>query len=175
MADQASMRGDGPGTATGRMDAVRPTTGGPAADGNGNSGSPGALVGNLAGFGEDLLNLAELQSRLGAIELRQNLQAARIGSTVIACGAVLALAAIPVVLAGIAELLVSYAGMNRGIALIAVAVATMAIAGTCIAIAVGRLRASGMGFPLTREEFIRNINWIRTVLVHSGRSPRARS
>jgi hypothetical protein len=156
------------------MDAVRPTTGGPADDDNGNGASPGAVVGNVAEFGENLLNLAELQSRLAAIELRQNLQAARIGGTVIACGAVLALAAIPVVLAGIAELLVSYAGMNRGVALLTVSVATLAISGTCIALAVGRLRASGMGFPLTREEFSRNINWIRTVLVHSGRSVRAR-
>jgi hypothetical protein len=168
------MRGNGPATASGRLDAGRPTTGGPSAGGNGNGASPGAVVGNLADFGDDLLNLAELQAHLAAIELRQNLQAARIGSVVIACGAVLAMAAIPIALAGIAELLVSYAGMNRGIALIAVSVATLAIAGICIALAIGRLRAADMGFPLTREEFTRNINWVRTVLLYSGRSARAR-
>ena len=120
----------------------------------------------------NLLSLAELQARLAAIELKQNLRAVKVGGAVIVTGAVLALAALPIALAGIAELLVSLLGMNRGVALIVVAVATFAIAGTCIAIAVARLRGSDLGFPLTREEFTRNLNWIRTVLLYSGRSAR---
>jgi hypothetical protein len=68
--------------------------------------------------------------------------------------------------------MVSLLGMNRGVALIAVAVAAFAIAGMCVAIAVARLRGSDMGFPLTKEEFTRNLNWIRTVLLYSGRSGR---
>ena len=54
------------------------------------------------------------------------------------------------------------------------AVAAFAIAGTCIAIAAGRLRGSDLGFPLSKEEFTRNLNWVRTVLLHSGRSARGR-
>jgi hypothetical protein len=163
------MRDNSPGTPSVRIGADRPPAGG-----NGNGAGTGDLVGNIAGFGDDLLSLAGLQSRLAVIEFRQNVQAAKIGGAVIAMGAVLALAAIPVALAGIAELLVSYAGMNRGVALIAVAVATLAIAGTAIALAIGRLGAADMGFPLSREEWARNLNWIRTVVLHSGRSARPR-
>jgi hypothetical protein len=64
--------------------------------------------------------------------------------------------------------------MSRGVALLAVAAATLAIAGTAIAIAAARLRGSDMGFPLTREEFARNLNWVRTVVLYSGRSARSR-
>lgn len=165
MADQASMRFNGPGAATGRMGASRAAT-------VGNGAGPGNVVGGLSEFGEDLLSLAELQTRLAAIEMKQNVAAAKIWGAIMLTGAVLALAALPIALAGIAELLVSHAGMNRGFALLAVAVATFAIAGICIAIALGRLRSSDLGFPLSREEFARNLNWLRTVVLYSGRMGR---
>lgn len=168
MADQTSMRFNGPGAAAGRMGAAPSTAGGA----NGSGAGPGDVVGGLAEFGNDLLSLGELQARLAAIELKHNVAAAKLGSAVMMTGAVLALAALPIALAGIAELLVSFLGMNRGLALIAVAVASFAIAGTCIAIALGRLRGSDLGFPLTREEFARNLNWVRTVLLYSGRAGR---
>jgi uncharacterized membrane protein YqjE len=170
MADQASMRGNGPAAATGRMGA---TTQAPWGDGNGTPG-PGDVVTNVAEFGENLLSLAELQARLAAIELKQNLEGVKVGGAVIVAGAALALAALPIALAGIAELLVSQAGMSRGLALIVVAVAALVIAGTGIAIAVARLRGANLGYPLSREEFARNVNWVRTVLLHSGRSARGR-
>jgi len=162
------MRFNGPGGASGRMAAAAPTSG----DAGENGASPGDVVTNVAEFGEDLLSLAELQTRLAAIEVKQNLEAVRRGAAILVTGSVLALAALPIALAGIAELLVSMLGMNRGAALLAVAAAAFVIAGACIAIAVGRLRGSDMGFPLTREEFTRNLNWLRTVLLYSGRTAR---
>jgi uncharacterized membrane protein YqjE len=130
------------------------------------------MVSNVAGVGEDLVNLAELQARLAAIELKHNIQAVRLGGAVILAGLVLALAGLPIALAGIAELLVSYLEMSRGWALIAVAVAAFVIAGTAIAIALARLRSADIGFPMSREEFARNLNWVRTVLLYSGRPAR---
>ena len=132
------------------------------------------MVTNIAEFGENLLTLAELQARLAAIELKQNVEAVKVSGAVILAGAVLAIAALPIALAGIAELLVSELGMSRGFALIAVAVAAFAIAGTCVAIALGRLRSADLGFNLSREELARNLNWVRTVLLHSGRAAKGR-
>jgi len=172
MADQASVRTNGPSSAAGRMGAVRPAADASAGSGNGGAASPGEVVSNVAGVGEDLLNLAELQARLASIELKHNIQAVQLGVAVILTGAVLALAGLPILLAGIAELLVTYVDMSRGWALIAVAVAAFVIAGTCVAIAVARLRSSDIGFPMSREEFARNLNWVRTVLLYSGRSAR---
>lgn len=164
------MRFNGPGAGSGRAGLAQPTAGRPSGEGGGNGASPGDVVTNVAEFGENLLSLAELQARLAAIELKQNLRTAKIGGSVIVAGVVLALAAVPIVLAGIAEVLVSSLGMGRGPALLAVAFATFVIAGTGIAIAAARLRGSDMGFPLSREEYTRNINWLRTVLLYSGRS-----
>jgi hypothetical protein len=132
------------------------------------------MVSGVAEFGENLLSLAELQARLVALELQQNLQAAKIRVPVILAGAVLAVVSLPLVLAGIAELLVSELGMKRGYALLGVAVVALAIAGTAIALAVVWLRRALTGFPISREEFVRNLNWVRTVLLHSGRAARPR-
>ena len=172
MADQASMRFNGPGTASGRMGAAQPTTGTAPGRANGNGAGPATVVTNVAEFGEDLLSLAELQTRLAGIEFRQNIGAAKVGGAVIVTGAILALSALPVALIGVAELLVSLLEMNRGLAFLAVAVAAFVIAGIAIGIAMARLRSSDMGFPLSREEFTRNLNWLRTVLLYSGRSAR---
>jgi hypothetical protein len=173
MADQASMKVNGPASASLHTDASPSAPGGRLlANGNGGAG-PADVVTNVAEFAENLLTLAELQAKLAAIELKQNLAAVKFGGAVIVGAAVLAVAALPIALAGIAELLVSLLGMNRGFALLAVAVATLGIAGTGMAIAMARLRGSDLGFPLSREEFARNLNWVRTVLLYSGRSARA--
>jgi hypothetical protein len=166
------MRFNGPGGTPGRLGTAQPTTGRSSGNGGGNGASPGDVVSNVTGFADELLSLAELQARLAAIEAKQNVRAVTAGSVMLLTGGVIALAALPIALAGVAELLVSLAGMNRGYALISVAVAAFAIAGVCVTIAVARLRASDIGFPLSREEFTRNLNWIRTVLLYSGRSAR---
>lgn len=169
MANQASMRFNGPGGTPGRLGTAQPATG---RSSGGNGASPGDVVSNVAGFADDLLSLAELQARLAAIEAKQNVRAVTAGSVILITGGAIALAALPIVLVGIAELLVSFAGMDRGFALIAVAVAAFVVAGICVAVAVARLRGSDVGFPLSREEFTRNLNWVRTVLLYSGRSAR---
>jgi hypothetical protein len=171
MAHQATLKTDGPPVS--RLGAVPAAAGGPTA-GDWNAAQPPDVVSSVAEFGENLLALAELQARLAAIELRQNVEAAKVGGSVVLAGAVLAVASLPLLLAGIAELLVSEVGMRRGYALLSVAVVALAIAGACITIAALRVRRGAVGFPLTREEFARNLNWVRTVLLHSGRSSRRR-
>ena len=133
-----------------------------------------SVVSNVASFGENLLTLAELQARLSAMELRKNLEAAKTEGVVLLAGSVLAVASLPVALAGIAELLVSELALKRGYALLIVAVAALLIAGVCVASASFRLRRKRLGFPLSAEELTRNLNWLRTVLRYSGRSPSRR-
>jgi hypothetical protein len=128
-----------------------------------------AVVSNVAGFGEDLLNLAELQAKLTAFEARQNLDVVKTGGTLIATGLVVAVAGLPVGLVGIAELLVSEMGLKRGYALLTVAVVAILIAGSCASVGVSWLRQKRLGFPLSAEELARNVNWVRTVLRQSGR------
>jgi len=132
------------------------------------------VASNVAGFGENVLNMAELQVRMSAIELRQNLEALRIAAAVGLVGAVLALAALPVVFSGIAELLVTELGFRRGPAFLIVGFTSLAIGSLVIVSAGLWVGRKGLGFPLSAEELTRNLNWIRTVLRLSGRQPAAR-
>ena len=134
----------------------------------------GEVVSNVTGFGENLLNLAEMQARMTAIELRQNVSAMKTAGTVLATTTLLALASFPVVLAGIAELLVSELAWRRGHAFLTVGLTTIGIAAFVAVTAAVWLRRQQFGFPLSVEEFTRNLNWVRTVLRLSGRRPMRR-
>ncbi len=168
MANQATVRTNGP--AVGRLGAVVAEPGdGTAAR---NEAGPAQVVTSVAEFGDNLLTLGELQTRLVAIELKQNVDSAKVGGSVMLAGAALAMASLPIILIGVAELLVSELGMKRGVALLGVGTVTLLIAGAGIAVAGSQLRRTTVGFPLSREELVRNLNWVRTVLLHSGRPVR---
>jgi len=171
MADQATLKRNG--SATGRAGIV-PDGDGESRSGNQDGTYAGNMVSNVAEFGDNLLTLSELQARLSLIELKQNVEALKGGGAVVLAGAAVAFACLPLILAGVAELLVSELGMKRGYSLLSVALVALTIAIACIALAGSRLRRTVGGFPLTHEEFTRNMNWVRTVLLYSGRSMRRR-
>jgi Putative Actinobacterial Holin-X, holin superfamily III len=141
----------------------------PGAAGSADRSSVGVVT-NVASFGENLLSLAELQARLTAVELRRNVDSVKSTGALMVFGAVLALSAFPVMLLGVAELLVTELGMKRGYGLLTTGFAAVLIAGACIAIASHWLRRKPLGLPLASEEFTRNMSWLRTVLRQSSRS-----
>ncbi len=141
--------------------------------GNPVESGPSGVVHNVTGFGEDLLTLTELQARLTAIELRQNLDLAKSGGAILMAGALLAVSSVPVLIAGVAEVLVSELGMNRGAALLSVGSATMAIAGLCIAVARNWLRKSPLAFHWPARNYAERER-VRTVLRQGGRWPKHR-
>ncbi len=129
------------------------------------------MVSNVAGFSEGLLTLGELQARLAAKELVRNYQTAKIAGAVGLAGFLIVVASVPIVLFGIAELLVSELALKRGYALLGVAGVAILIGGSSVAFAAIWLRRQRLGFPLSGEELTRNLNWVRTVLRYSGRFP----
>jgi Putative Actinobacterial Holin-X, holin superfamily III len=175
MADQATLI-----RKNGSRDPVRPSASAEAGGGRsspalGTEAAAGQVVSGVAGFGENMLNLAELQARMAAIELRQNVDTMKTAGAVLVGTVVIAVAAFPILLASIAELLVSEAGWRRGYALLTVGLATIGIAAFGATTAVVWLRRQRFGFPLSIEEFTRNLNWVHTVLRLSGRRPTRRS
>lgn len=158
--------------------ATRVSSGAPPADSERPRGAENtdtgaaAVVTNVASFGENLLTLTELQARLTAVELGRNIDCIRRAGTVFAAGAVLAVAALPVLLVGSAELLVTELGVKRGFALVYVSTVAIVLGGCLATFAVRRLNQSRLGLPLAAEELNRNINWLRTILRQSGRWPR---
>ncbi|HWE37593.1 MAG TPA: phage holin family protein [Isosphaeraceae bacterium] len=128
-----------------------------------------AVVGGVADFGNDLATLVELQAKLIAIDLKVAVDRATMPLVVAAVGAVLALGALPVVLLGVAELLVQYAGLPRGWAYLLVGGLAIVLAAVAAWLMLPRLKASLESFRRSREELTRNVSWIRTVLVRSGK------
>ncbi len=170
MADQATLvEHNGSHSPTSRAAAGR------SPGSNGTEAAAGQVVSGVAGFGENMLNLAELQTRMAAIELRQNVDMLKVAGATLVVAALIALASFPVVLAGAAELLVSEFHWRRGLALLTVGLTTIGIAGFVTMAAAVWLKRQRFGFPLSAEEFARNLNWMHTVLRLSGRSPSRRS
>jgi hypothetical protein len=131
----------------------------------------GQVMSGVAGFGENMLNLAELQARMAAIELRQNVDTVKTAAATLVVAASVGLASFPVLLVGTAELFVSELGWRRGYALLTVGGVTIGIAAFVALTAAVWLRRQRFGFPLSAEEFTRNLNWMHTVLRLSGRQP----
>jgi hypothetical protein len=164
MADQAAI------TKTNGHARMRSNVGdGNSPDASTAESSANALVTNVAGFGEDLLNLTELQARLTALEVRQNLDIFKMGGALIAVGLIVGVSGLAVTLVGIGELLVSEIGLKRGYALLAVAAVAFLIASSVVGLGALWFRRKRLGFPLSGEELARNLNWVRTVLRQSGR------
>jgi uncharacterized membrane protein YqjE len=155
MADQATVNGG-----------AQARTGAPFGEG---------VLSSLAGFGGDVTNLVELQARLAALDLRDATQRATMPAGLVAGGLMLLLGSIPVALLGIAELLVVGFRMQRAWALILTAGVAIAIGVLSALIGLPRLKSSFESLRRSREEFVRNVAWVKTILAQSGRyTPRPR-
>ncbi len=135
---------------------------------------PGGLVGNVAEFGNDVATLVELQAKLAAADFKESLAKTAIPLVLVIVGAILLLAALPVLLIGVGSLLAPVLGWSFGLAVLVTAVVALAIAAVLVLVSVGRLAHGFDSFRRSREELTRNIAFIRTVVVHSGRSRRGK-
>jgi hypothetical protein len=125
---------------------------------------------NLVEFSGNLVTLGELQAKLAAYELRNCVQQATWPVAMIVVACVIALGSIPVILFGVAEWLVRAAAISHASALLLTGFGALIVAGILAGAATPLLRRSFDRLQHTRDEFTRNINWIKTVLTHSGRS-----
>jgi hypothetical protein len=136
---------------------------------------PEGVVGNITEFGNDVMTLVELQAQLAALDFKAAMARATIPLVLIVVGTSLLLASLPVALLGFAWLVASALSIDEGWAALLTAAVTAVVMAIVAAVALRRLLGSLESFRSSREELVRNIAWIRTVLVHSGRSiPRGR-
>jgi hypothetical protein len=156
MADQASVKVSNPG-----------------AEGNGTP--EGRVVGGIADFGNDIANLVDLQVKLAQIDLKECLGRATVPLALIVVALMFLLGAVPVALLGVAEMVAAALRISGGGAMFLTGGVVMVLALTVLVVAGLRLGPSFSSFRRTREELSRNLAWVRTVLLYSGRSaPRRR-
>ncbi len=86
------------------------------------------VFGNLAEFASDVTTLGELQTKLAMHDLKESAGKLVIPSVGLIVSGVLALAALPVVLLGIGEILVEYTTLSRGFSYLIVAAGTLVLA-----------------------------------------------
>jgi hypothetical protein len=153
MADQTSLKGTG----------ASPRDNGEAPERR--------VVGGLAEFVNDIATLIELQLKLAMLDFREAMQKATISLGLMVGGAVLFTAALPIVLLGVAELVAAALKISPawGMVLTGGVVGVVALVAAAVsARKIGPAFASS--FRRSREELTRNLAWVRTVLLYSGRS-----
>jgi len=161
MADQASVRdANYPGQ--------RPATG--QAQGSNGNGSAQTVVGSVAEFGNNIATLAELQAQLAAVDLKESYARATLPLMSFVVGVAVILGSIPILLLGAADLLARAMGITSGWAMILVAGVALVVSAVIAYLSLTEIGRSVEPLRRSREELVRNLAWIRTVLVHSGRS-----
>ncbi len=127
------------------------------------------VVGNIAEFVNDISTLGELQFKLGMLDLKEATGRATTPSVLLGVGALLVVAGVPVVLLGVAELIAT-AGVPRGWAFVLTGLTSLVIAGVMALLAIKGLGHSFTSFRRSRDELTRNLSWVKTVIVYSGRA-----
>jgi len=135
------------------------------------NGSPEQrVVGGMAEFGNDIATLVELQYKLAMADLKDSLQQALLPMVLIVLGLLLVVGAVPIMLFGVAELVAVALKIGIGWALLLTGGLTAVLTGTVLIFLASRIPKSFSSFRRSREEFARNLAWIRTVLLYSGRN-----
>ena len=127
------------------------------------------VVESITEFINDISTLGELQVKLAAIDLKEASGRATTPVILLVVGVLLLLAGVPVILLGVADLIAS-AGLSQGLARLLTGVLALALAGVLAWVALKGLNHSFTSFRRSKEELTRNLSWIKTVVVYSGRA-----
>ena len=127
------------------------------------------VIEGVSSFGIDLATLAVLQLRLAACDLRECAKAA----TPIVAGLIvfwiIAGASAAVGLAGMALWLATILNIQAGIVMMLVALIGLVISAVGATLLARSLSRSLSYFRRSQEELERNLAWVKTTLIHSGR------
>jgi len=137
--------------------------------GNGNGNGVG-VVGSITDFGNDVTTLIELQAKLTALDLKESKDHLIFPLSLAVVAVVVVLGAVPVALLGVADLLATALNVAPGWSRLLIAGLTLAVAGVIGFLSVKEIGRSLEPLRRSREELARNLAWLRTVLVYSGRS-----
>ena len=134
-----------------------------------NGAAPEGVVESIAEFVNDVTTLADLQTRLAVYDTKEAVGRATYPAIFIAAGVAVVLASLSIILLGLADLLTSGANIHPGLARVLVGGLALTVAGLTAFFSWKNLTRSLESFRRSSEELSRNIAWLRTVIVHSGR------
>ena len=122
------------------------------------------VVANFSELARDVVELAELQGKLAALDSATAWQRMRGGLVLVVIGACALLGCLPVVLAMGAAALVEFAGWTWTASFALAGGGGFVIAGVVLAVAYQRLRTMLEPFDRSREELASNLAWLKSRL-----------
>lgn len=128
-----------------------------------------AMTRNIAGFGHDIVVLTELQLQLLRVDLRESAGKTLVPTGLVVFAGMLAIGCFPVALIAMSYLLIGW-GLPFAGAFGLSALIGLIVAGIVMYIGVRRFQHSLDALQRSREEFSRNLNWIKNVLKQSRRT-----
>jgi integral membrane sensor domain MASE1 len=147
----------------------------PHPDSSENGAPEQGVVGGITGFGSDIATLAELQAQLALADLTESLRKASLPLVLLLVAVIGVIGALPVALLGVAALLAAALKISSAWAIVVTGGVVLIVALIVVAVAASQIGPSFSAFRRSREELARNLAWIRTVLLYSGRSARRRN
>ncbi len=139
-------------------------------NGSNNMASPLTVVGNIADFGNDIATLAELQAKLTLLDAKDAAAKATMPLIIARRGRGSGPGSLPVILIGLADVIATSTKLSAGASQLIVGLVTLVLAGVAGVVGLKGSKGSLTSFRRSSEEMTRNISWIRTVLVYSGRA-----
>lgn len=118
----------------------------------------------LAGVLHDVTTLAELQLKLLAVDAKESAGRGVVPVALLGAAAVFALSALPLLLVAFAQLLRDQAGWPAAAATLTAVLAGLVIAGVLGAVGAMRLRRMLEPLERSRDEFNRNVEWLKNTL-----------
>jgi hypothetical protein len=124
---------------------------------------PRAFARSLGEVGSDLLSLMELQARLGWEDLKTagRQAAGGLAAAVVAAGC--AIGGLPVLVLGLAEILVEMFGWSRGATLLVLGIVTVGASAILAYYGARRVFQNFAVFRRSKDELIRNLEWLKTL------------
>jgi hypothetical protein len=119
---------------------------------------------SFAGLTHDVIELAELQAQLLALDVKSTSQKARTSFILVAVGVCMLLGTVPIALVTVAELLVQQFGWSRAAGFATATLLGVLLAAGILGAAWSRFRAGVVTMQRSREEFNRNIAWVKSSL-----------
>lgn len=122
------------------------------------------VTSHFSGLAYDLITLTELQARLMYIDVRETSKRSAGSAVFLASMLVFCICSIPIVLLGLSELLVEFAGWHRAWAYLVVGGAAGAAATAAGIVAAQRLRKVGSVFARSHEELQENLEFVKSLV-----------
>ncbi len=141
---------------------------------NGSARSP-SVAGNMAEFGYDIMTLAELQLQLFKTDASTVLRSVLIPVAVVVFAIITLFASLPLLLMSGATALHTHGEVPLWAAQLSVGGGALLLSLLMSAFCIFLIQRQMRLFGRSREEFIRNVRWVKAVLKTGGGAPRRRA